>query len=305
MHLSSIDMNLLPVLDALLRERHVGRAATVIGRSQPAVSHALVRLRAVFGDPLLSPSGRRMVLTARAEALREPVSRLMREVKGLIAAEVFDLSTSTRRFRLMMPDFIANLLMPRLIAKTSVEAPGVRLEIAEWRGEKTLSRDYLDTIDIVLSIWTDRFPGFRRELLLRDHDVTAIRAGPRKTTNLRSVAGFLAAPHIAVVGAGEKHDPVDSWLRSLGHSRHIALTVPTYLLALGIVAESDLVAVVPKQLTKRLGGRLGVRAVPLPLAPSKDELFLHVPVIAETDPGSQWLRHAIRSLDGSVRSSAP
>ena len=89
-------------------------------------------------------------------------------------------------------------------------------------------------------------------------------------------------------------------MRDLGHSRRIALTVPTYLLALGIVAESDLVAVVPKQLTDQLGGKLGVRAVPLPLAPGRDELFLHVPVIAETEPGSMWLRKTIKSLGGSI-----
>jgi len=295
MHLSSIDMNLLPVLEALLRERHVGRAAAAIGRSHPAVSHALVRLRALFRDPLLSPSGRRMVLTARAEALREPVARLMREVRGLVTTENFEPATSARRFRLMMPDFIANLVMPRLIARTSVAAPGVRLEITEWRGEKTLSRDYLDTIDLVLSVWTDRFAGFRRELLMRDHDMLAVRAGSRRAAKLRSVDGFLSAPHVSVVGPGEQEDLVDTWLRSLGHGRRIALTVPTYLLALGIVAESDLVAVVPKRLIDRLGARLGVRAMVLPLASGTDEIFLHVPAVAETDPGSLWLRDAIKN----------
>lgn len=294
MNFPSIDMNLLPVLDALLRERHVGRAAAAIGRSQPAVSHALVRLRALFGDPLLAQSGRRMVLTARAETLREPISRLMREARGLITMERFDPPTSTRTFRLMMPDFIANLVMPQLIAKLSIEAPGIRLEIAEWRGEKTLSRDYLDTIDLIVSGWVDRFPGFRRELLFSDHDVLAIRTGSRKTARLRSVDGFLAARHVAVVGAGERQDLVDTWLRTKGHARRIALGVPTYLLALGIVAESDLVAVVPKQLIERLGRKLGVRAMPLPLAPDKDEIFLHYPGIADAEPGSAWLRGAIR-----------
>lgn len=296
MNLSSVDMNLLPVLDALLRERHVGRAAAAIGRSQPAVSHALVRLRALFGDPLLSQSGRRMVLTARAEALREPISRLMREARGLVTTETFNLATSRRRFRLMMPDFIGNLVLPQLIAKISIEAPGIRLEVAEWRGEKTLSRDYLDTIDLILSGWTDRFPGFRRELLLRDHDALAIRVGSRKAAKLKSVDGFLNARHVAVIGPGERQDLVDTWLRTKGHTRRIALTVPTYLLAFGIVAESDLVVVVPKQLIERLGKKLGVRAMPLPLDPGKDEIFLHHPTIAHTEPGSAWLRKAIQSL---------
>jgi len=101
-HLPTVDMNLLPVLDALLRERHVGRAAKLVGRSQPAVSHALARLRALFADPLLLQSGRRMVLTARAEALCEPISHLMREASDLITNKAFDPALSTRTFRLII-----------------------------------------------------------------------------------------------------------------------------------------------------------------------------------------------------------
>ena len=297
MNLSVVDMNLLPVLDALLRERHVGRAAAAIGRSQPAVSHALARLRMLFGDPLLRQSGRRMVLTVRAEALREPLSRLMCDTRGLIAKESFDPATSTRTFRLMMPDFIADFIMPSLIATTLAEAPGVRLEIAEWRGEKTLSRDYLDTIDLIVSAWVGRFPGFESELLLRDLDVLAVHIGSRKTARLRTEDGFLGARHVAVVGPGEREDLVDTWLKTIGRSRNVVLTVPTYLLALAIVAETDLVAVVPKQLIGRLGARLGVRSMPLPVPPGEDEVFLHHPRSADADPGSAWLRTAVRSLN--------
>jgi DNA-binding transcriptional LysR family regulator len=110
------------------------------------------------------------------------------------------------------------------------------------------------------------------------------------------VDGFLDARHVAVVGAGERQDLVDTWLRTKGYTRRIALTVPTYLLAFGIVAESDLVAVVPKQLIARLGKKLGVRAMPLPLEPGIDEIFLHHPAVADTEPGSAWLRKAIQSL---------
>ncbi len=296
MHLSTIDMNLLPVLDALLRECHVGRAAAAVGRSQPAVSHALARLRALFDDPLLKQSGRWMVLSTRGESLRVPLSRLMLNASDLFAKEAFEPATNTRIFRLMMPDFVADFIMPPLIAKMSAEAPGVRLVIAEWRGEKTLSRDYLDTIDVIISGWIGRFPGFAKELLFRDHDELAIRVGSRKAARLRRTGGFLAAQHVAVVGPGEREDLVDAWLRATGHSRNVVLTVPTYLLALCIVAETDLVAVVPKQLIERLGRKLGVRSMPLPLAPGDDEIFLHHPSIADADPGSAWLRAAVRAL---------
>src|ERR1043166_326849 len=165
MNLVAIDLNLLVVCDALLRERHVGRAATAIGRSQPAVSHALSRLRALFGDPLLVASGRRMILSPRADGLREPLGRALRSVRGLFDAERFDAATSKRVFRLMMPDYLAAAILPALITKLRSEAPNVRLDVVAWRGATTLTREYLDAIDLVVSAWTGRFLAFRREPL--------------------------------------------------------------------------------------------------------------------------------------------
>ena len=297
MNLLSIDLNLLVVFDALLRERHVGRAATAIGRSQPAVSHALSRLRALFGDPLLVASGRRMILSPRADGLREPLGRALRSVRGLFDAERFDAATSKRVFRLMMPDYLAAAILPALITKLRSEAPNVRLDVVAWRGATTLTREYLDAIDLVVSAWTGRFLAFRREPLLVDRDVLAVRA----TGSGRRVARarFLALPHVAVVGPGEHEDLVDGWLRGLGHTRTIAVTVPSYLLALHVVATSSLVAVVPTRLVASFGAARGIRAVPLPFDPGGDPIYLQHPAIADADPASLWLRRRVRDALGA------
>src|SRR5438445_9298034 len=100
-NLSSIDLNLLVALDALLSEAHVGRAAKRIGLSQPAASHALRRLREIMDDPVLVRVGSRMELTPRAQALREPLARALDQVRGLFVAEHFDPATSRRQFALM------------------------------------------------------------------------------------------------------------------------------------------------------------------------------------------------------------
>lgn len=294
MKLSAIDMNLLVVLDALLRERHVGRAATAIGRSQPAVSHALSRLRHLFGDPLLARAGRRMVATPRAEELREPLSRALGGVSELFEPATFDPASSRRAFRLMMPDVIADELVPRLVEHLAIDAPGVRLEIASWRGINTLTPEYLERIDLLVSIWTGRFAGFRHERLFDDTDVLTMRAARRDAARLKRLAGFLAAPQVAVVGPGENEDPVDTWLHSRGHARIVALAVPSYLLALRIVARTDLVAVLPSRLVASMGAAVPVKAIALPLRPGADDIHLHYPTKAEVDPAAVWLRRLVR-----------
>src|SRR5215475_8712178 len=104
MNLSSLDLNLLIALDALLREAHVSRAALRIGLSQPAASHALQRLRDLVGDPLLVRNGARMELTPRALALRAPLAQALDQVRSLFIPDDFDAASSERQFRQMMPD---------------------------------------------------------------------------------------------------------------------------------------------------------------------------------------------------------
>src|SRR5712691_3472067 len=106
MNLSSIDLNLLVALDALISEAHVGRAARKIGLSQPAASHALNRLRELFADPLMVRAGSRMELTPRAIILREPVAETLQRVQTLLVADSFEPASSSRRFSIMMQDHI-------------------------------------------------------------------------------------------------------------------------------------------------------------------------------------------------------
>src|ERR1700760_2312771 len=118
-NLSSLALNLLVALDALLREANVSRAAMRIGLSQPAASHALQRLREVLGDPLLVRTGARMELTPRAQALRGPLAQALDQVRGLFIPDEFDAANSERQFRLMMPDLAVELLVPALMEKVA------------------------------------------------------------------------------------------------------------------------------------------------------------------------------------------
>ena len=132
MNLASIDLNLLVALDALLAEAHVGRAARRLGRSQPAVSHSLARLRELLGDALLIRVGSRMELTPRAFSLREALPDVLGRVQSLLVTESFVAATSVRRFQVVIHDHLADLVVPAIVRRLSAEAPLTQLEVLPW-----------------------------------------------------------------------------------------------------------------------------------------------------------------------------
>ena len=289
MNLNSLDLNLLTALDALLREASVSRAALRIGLSQPATSHALQRLRDILGDPLLVRTGARMELTPRAQALRAPLAQALDQVRGLFLSDEFDAARSERQFRLMMPDLAVELLMPPLMEKVTQAAPNVRIDVVPWRGPAIFHAEFARTIDLVISIG-NAFKGFHRQLLYTDSDALAVRRGHPVATKLRRRETFLAARHVGVIIRGQPEDLIDTWLRTKGIDRHIALVVPGYLEALHVAARTDLVAFVPRRLIAALSKQLGLVTVTPPLDPGIDEQFMFHPTRAQMDPGSIWLR---------------
>src|SRR6201995_4145915 len=307
MNLAALDLNLLVALDALLLEANVSRAAMRVGLSQPAMSHALQRLRDMLGDPLLVRVGARMELTPRALALRGPLAQTLDQVRGLFIPDDFDAIRSERRFRRMMPDLAGELLMPPLMAKVTELAPNVRLDIVPWRGPAIFNAEFARTIDLVISIG-DAFKGFHRQLLYTDHDALAVRRGHPLGAKLKRRDAFLNARHVAVVIRGQNVDLIDDWLRPKGIERRIALVVPGYIEALHIVARTDLVAFVPGRLIAALAKPLSLKAVAPPLDPGLDEQFMFYPTRAQFDPGSVWLRKLMleigRELDRSKRQPA-
>ena len=287
MNLNSLDLNLLVALDALLREASVSRAAMRIGLSQPAASHALQRLREVIGDPLLVRTGARMELTPRAQALR--LAQTLDQVRGLFTPDEFDAARSERQFRLMMPDLAVELLMPPLMEKVTRLAPGVTIDVVPWRGSAIFTAEFARTIDLIISIG-DAFKGFHRQRLYVDSDALAVRRDHPVGARLKKREAFLTARHVAVVIRGQNEDLIDTWLRSKGIERRIALVVPGYIEALHITARTDLVAFVPRRLIAALTKQLALITVTPPLDPGIDEQHLFYPTRAQFDPGSIWLR---------------
>lgn len=296
MNLAALDLNLLVALDALLREGSVSRAADRVGLSQPAASHALRRLRELFGDPLLVRAGQRMELTPRAEALREPLAAALAQVQVLFEDEAFDPATSRRSFKAMIPDVCTSVLLPPLVRRLEAEAPHVRLTLAPFRTPGLMTPEFARMLDFIIHYQDHEFAGFHRERLYLDSDALAVRAHHPRRAGLSDLEVFLAARHVAVVSRGQTIDPIDAWLESLGHRREVVLTVPTYLQALEVAALTDLVAFVPARLIAARGPDLGLVAVGPPLDTGRDEQFLAYPARLAADPASRWIRRLMLEI---------
>jgi DNA-binding transcriptional LysR family regulator len=304
-NLTSIDLNLMVVLDALLEHSHVGRAATRVGLSQPAASHALRRLREIFGDPLLVRSGLRMQPTPRAESLRAPLAEALERMREILRAREFEPSKSTRDFTIMVPDHLIAVLLAPLVGRIAEVAPSVRLDVLPWRAAAQWKGTSAGSIDVFIGCETAGTEGFRRRLLLRDTEALAVSNTHSWRTRLSKRRWFEKARHVAVIAPGKQEDPVDEWLRAEGITRRIALTVPGYLAALQVAASSDLVAFVPRLLIQSQQPASPIAIVAPPLDPGWFDEFLFYPVRTESDPASIWFRELILGLTVTTAGGPP
>ena len=170
-----------------------------------------------------------------------------------------------------------------------------------WRGPAIVTAEFARTIDMVISIG-DAFKGFHRQLLYTDRDALAVRRDHPVGARLKRRDVFLNARHVAVVIRGQNEDLIDSWLRTKGIERRIALVVPGYMEALHVVGAHRSCGVCPAPAISALAKPLSLQTVTPPLDPGIDEQFMFYPTRAQFDPGSIWLRNLVletgRGLDG-------
>jgi DNA-binding transcriptional LysR family regulator len=245
MNLRAIDLNLLAVLDALLDEAHVSRAADRIGLSQPAASSALERCRHLFKDRLLERSPGGMRLTAKAQALREPLKQILSGVRGLVDQPVADLHQLSQTVRLVVADQPAGALAGHLYRNLSKTAPSVKLVMQPWLGAAdALERLARGEIDLAVSVFPVLEAVFRRRLLFNERYVVAMRQDHPAAKGF-DLDRWLAYSHVLVSSQGSTYGALDEALQTLGRTRRIGLVVPSFLMVLPLLLESDLIAMLP------------------------------------------------------------
>jgi DNA-binding transcriptional LysR family regulator len=247
MNLRSLDLNLLVVLDALLDEAHVTRAAERIGLSQPAASAALQRCRRLFRDDLLERGRGDMRLTAKAAALRGPLKAILSDVLVLIDPPRVPLAEIRQSVRLVMADYPALLVIPPLLRSLQETAPGIDVAIQPWHGADAALKAIADGgSDLAVSVFPKDVDGIRRTRLFEEHYLVAMRLDHPAAVNF-GVDVWLAYPHIVVSGRGETRSPLDDALARMGRSRRVGLVVPTFQMVAPILKATSLLAMLPSR----------------------------------------------------------
>jgi DNA-binding transcriptional LysR family regulator len=300
-HLANVDLNLLVVFDALAAEGHATRAAERIGLTQPAVSHALNRLRALFNDPLFVRTPRGMVPTPLAQDIAPSVRSILERVEGLLrGGRAFAPAGSTRQFVLGLSDYAAVVLLPRLTARLDREAPGVSLVVRNTSRSVGLPMLEDGTVELIAGNFPESPTHMREELLYEEDFICAGRGDHPDLEEPLDLERYLALRHLQVSLKGDPFGYVDAELRERGLARTVAMTVGHFLMAPLLVSASNLVATEPRRLFGPLAGRLklAVVAPPLDIPPFRVVQTWHSRY--DQDPGHAWLRGVLQEIGATV-----
>jgi DNA-binding transcriptional LysR family regulator len=294
MNLAAFDLNLLLVLEAILRERSVTRAAEALNLSQPAMSHALNRLRWMLKDQLFVRTPAGMMPTPRAEQLALPVRRALEELRLALEPETFDPSTAERWFAIAVNNYAAVVLAGPIVADCCILAPRIRLSL---RPSGTLDLpDLMDRgeLDLVVSAIDAPAERFASQVLVEDRYVAVMRRGHPSADRTLDLATFADLPQLDISSSGEDLRFVDAALAEHGRSRSVVLETP-YLSAGPILARSDMVAVLGRQIAQEFGRSypIEIRQLPFESAILRNVMLWHRRF--DDQPAHRWLRETVAS----------
>ena len=311
-NLNMVDLNLLRVFEALMRERNVSLAARRLNLTQPAVSNALARLRAAFDDPLFVRTRTGMEPTEAATALYEPIRDGLEAIQAALSGNTrFDPATAHRRFTIITTDVGELVYVSRLLRILASEAPYIDLRVMEASSEEY--ERLLDSGQADLAV--GRFhirDSFRRERIDSCVYVALFCAGHGKRIGLTSGAvfpyeAFLAAAHVDILPRGATENPIAPALGADAASRRVALILPHTGVLSGILPGTDLVATLPKPAVSTLCRSGELSWAHLPFETELTQIYIGWHKRQDADQGHAWLREKFRGIridPGEALSSA-
>jgi DNA-binding transcriptional LysR family regulator len=266
MDIRAVDLNLLKAFDALNSERAVTRAASRIGLSQPAMSHALSRLRELFSDDLFVRTPGGMEPTARAREIAPLVSAAIERIEAALNLGAgFDPATSTASFTAGMGEYAEVALVGRLAREFSRQAPKATLRLLSLHGGDAAEQLERGSIDVAVAHLRALPPAIETTLLFRDPFVVAARKGHPITQAPLTVEAYAAQDHVLVSPRGDTSGALDRILVDYGQRRRVALLVATYLAVPAALAASDLIATLPSRAASLIAAHAEIAILPLPI----------------------------------------
>lgn len=293
------DLELLLVFDEIFKTGNVTRAAHNLGLPQSSVSLALAKLREHFKDQLFSRTAKGMVPTPRAQNAIEDVRRAIAALQHALADQpVFDPAASTRRFRICMTDISEIVLLPRILNHLRAIAPGIHLEISRISPDSP--GELADGIvDLAVGFMPHLEAGFYQQKLFDQHFVCLVAKTHPRVGETLTVDALRREGHVRVRTSGTGHAIVDKILAREEIERNVVLNLPSFLGVASIVAQTELLAIVPERYARLVAGSEAVRFLPIPVELPSYQVKQHWHERYHADVSNRWLRQMVAALFAS------
>ena len=289
--INKFDLNLLRVFGAVHAEGHIGRAAKRLGITQPAVSHAIQRLRDSVGDPLFIRSGKGVEPTARADEMAAYVrDSLESAMAAITASQGFDPAASNRVFHVGLPDHAVAKYAPMILTTFSRCAPKLGIHLHDVKTPDAIRLLEQEEIDMAANVIEDLPKRFKSMPLFTSKIVVIASKQNPCIKGKINLAGYLKARHLIYSASQPMNSALDEALAKWGITRDIGMTISGHLSVPMIIAHSDLIATVTRELAEPYVEKYGLQMLKLPFDVPDIQVSLFWHERNDRDAGHQWLR---------------
>ena len=301
MNLTDFDLNLLIVFDAIYQEKNLTRAGQRLHLSQPAISHALNRLRNAFNNPLFVRQANQMNPTAVAEQLSAPIRDIIRLAEKTIADQGrFDPRTSERTFHIGMQDYPMMVVLPKLLEILHKEAPHVGVRIYDLNMEDRRTALEEGNLELVIGCQQEYGSNIYQQHLFSDREVCILRRDHPCITDTLSLEQYVDAEFIRLSVSNLASDRVDTRLEEIGKKRNIRVTVEQEVAIFQLICRSELLANVAELAAREYLRFMPIKILPIPLESIEIQHFQYWHARYHQDEGHIWLREKIKTLSNKL-----
>lgn len=292
--LPNTNLNLLRSLHVLLHEAHVSRAAKRLYITQSAVSRQLAQLREMCSDKLLVRQGNQLILTPKAQSLKQRLDSLFNELEQVLQDSTFEPETWQSELVISSSDYIAQYVLPDICARLSEQAPHLKVTFRLWQPE------YIDNlhelgIDIASTILPKKPKGVSSSYLGQDVSVVVMsKQHPLATKNKLSLEAFVSFPHIKITGGADKDSNIDSHLKTLNMQRKVLLQVPFFTAAMSRMQSTDYLMVIPQHIAKHLSEYWPIIYHDIPFHLEANHYWLVWHTKYDNDVAHKWAKEQIQ-----------
>lgn len=303
MNLRTIDLNLLVTLDAILEEKHIGRAGERLGLSASATSHALERLRKLLDDPLLIRTPTGMEPTPRALHIHEPLRKALNDIQATLVPQHFDPLTATTRFIVAVTNYETIPIIPYLLDMLKNDAPNIQLKLISSSPTDILTGIDQGPIDLAIGRFDILPPRLMTSRLMKDGFLCGMRPDHPLTGSPLTLERYIASSHLLISPNDTTKDPVDIALAKQNLNRNITLQVPNVFAAIMALHRTDLIVTLAKGAAKTLTLHTPLLLAPLPFDVPELEFKLVWNPRFNQSASHCWLRQRLASLGKQANNS--